>query len=177
MNNSTLDIIKIILDKQMNMPAGRVFAYNGSQDLPKDRNLFIVLSIAEQSPYANNIRYKSTNEGLVEIQTQNIAEDIIISCCSVNTEARDRVKEVNWALKSYFAQYQQEKYKLHISQINPVRDKSFLEETTMLNRFDVEIRVIRGYEKQTLIDYYDNYSVDLWTKGEGEVVKDSFYFP
>lgn len=157
MNNSTLDIIKTILDNQMNMPTGRVFAYNGSQDLPKDRNLFIVLSIAEQTPYSNNIRYKSTNDGLVEIQTQNIAEDIIISCCSVNTEARDRVKEVNWALKSYYGQYQQEKNKIHISQINPVRDKSFLEETTMLNRFDVEIRVIRGYTKETLIDYYDKF--------------------
>lgn len=159
MNNSTLDIIKTILDNQMNMPAGRVFAYNGSQDLPKDRNLFIVLSVAEQTPYSNNIRYKSTNEGLVEIQTQNVAEDIIISCCSVNTEARDRVKEVNWALKSYYGQYQQEKNKIHISQINPVRDKSFLEETTMLNRFDVEIRVIRGYTKETLIDYYDKFPV------------------
>lgn len=159
MNNSTLDIIKTILDNQMQMPAGRVFAYNGSQDLPKDRNLFIVLSVAEQTPYSNNIRYKSTNEGLVEIQTQNVAEDIIISCCSVNTEARDRVKEVNWALKSYYGQYQQEKNKIHISQINPVRDKSFLEETTMLNRFDVEIRVIRGYTKETLIDYYDKFPV------------------
>lgn len=159
MNNSTLDIIKIILDKQMNMPAGRVFAYNGSQDLPKDRNLFIILSLAEQTPYSNNVRYKSTNDGLVEIQTQNIAEDIIISCCSVSTEARDRAKEVNWALKSYFSQYQQEKFKIHISQINPVRDKSFLEETAMLNRFDIEIRVIRAYEKQTLIDYYDKFPI------------------
>ena len=159
MNNSTLDIIKIILDRQMNMPAGRVFAYNGSQDLPKDRDMFIVLSIAEQTPYSNNIRYKSTNEGLVEIQTQNISEDIIISCCSVTTEARDRAKEVNWALKSYFAQYQQEKYKIHISQINPVRDKSFLEETAMLNRFDTEIRVLRGYTKETLIDYYDKFPI------------------
>lgn len=159
MNNSTLDIIKLILDKRMQMPAGRVFAYNGSQDLPKDRNLFIVLYLAEQTPYSNNIRYKSTNEGLVEIQTQNIAEDIVISCCSVNTEARDRVKEVNTALKSSFGQYQQEKYKIHISQTNPVRDKSFLEETMMLNRFDVEIRVIRGYTKETLIDYYDKFPV------------------
>lgn len=159
MNNSTLDIIKIILDKQMAMSPGRVFAYNGSQDLPKDRNLFIVLSVAEQTPYSNNVRYKSTNEGLVEIQTQNIAEDIIISCCSVSPEARDRVKEVNWALKSYFSQYQQEKFKIHISQINPVRDKSFLEETAMLNRFDVEIRVIRGYTKETLIDYYNKFPI------------------
>lgn len=158
MNNSTLDIIKTIIDKQLNMPAGRVFAYNGTQDLPKDKDLFIVLAYGDRNPYSNNFRYKSTNDGLVEILTQNYIEEIIISLCSVNTSARERAVEVAPALSiSSYSQYIQEKNKIHITNIQPVRDMSFLEETTRLNRFDIYCSVYRAYETEHLIDYYDRF--------------------
>ena len=157
MNNSSLDFIKQILDKQMSMPVGRVFAYNGNQDLPKDRDLFIVLSIAEVTPYSNNTRYVSTSEGLTEVQTSNTAEDIVISLMSQSTQARDRAHEAFMALRSTFAQYVQEKNKFHISTINPVRDMSFLEGSANLYRFDIEVRVIKAYQITNLIDYYDKF--------------------
>ena len=158
MNNSTLDIIKTILDRQLNMPTGRVFAYNGTQDLPKDKDLFIVLAYGDRNPYSCQNRYKTTNQGLVEILTQNFTEEVIISLNSVNTSARDRAVEVSPALsRSAFSQYIQEKNKIHISNIQPVRDMSFLEETTRLNRFDIYCTVYRAYETETLIDYYDKF--------------------
>lgn len=157
MNDSTLDILKIIIDKQMAMPKGRVFAYNGSQNLPEDSNLFIVLSFLERAPYANNSKYKATEDGYKEIQTVNMAEDILISLISKDTSARDRLFELPMALKSAFSLYQQELYKIHISTINPSRDNSFLESTARLNRFDTEIRVIRAYEQIIDIDYYDKF--------------------
>lgn len=157
MNNSTLDILKTIIDKQMSMPKGRVFAYNGTQNLPDDNKLFIVLSFLERTPYANNSRYKSTEDGYQEIQTVNMAEDILISLISKDTSARDRLPELPMALKSIFSQYQQDLNHIHISTINPSNDNSFLEATSRLNRFDTEIRVIRVYEKITDIDYYDKF--------------------
>ena len=89
MNNSTLDIIKTIIDKQMNMPEGRVWAYNGTQNLPQDAGLFIVLSFMNRDPYANNSKYEPTQNGYIEKQTVNVAEDVLISLISVNTDARD----------------------------------------------------------------------------------------
>lgn len=167
MNNSTLDIIKTILDKQLNMPKGRVFAYNGTQDLPKDKDLFIVLSYGERYPYSCQSRYKSTNQGLLEILTQNFTEEVIISLNSVNTSARERAVEVAPAIsKSAFSQYIQEKNKIHISNIQPVRDMSFLEETTRLNRFDIYCTVYRAYEKETLIDYYDKFPLTSTLEAE-----------
>lgn len=157
MNNSSLDFIKQILDKQMSMPVGRVFAYNGNQDLPKDRDLFIVLSIAEVTPYSNNNRYRPTADGLEEVQTSNTAEDIIISLMSQSTQARDRAHEAFMALKSTYAQYVQEVNKFHISTINSVRDMSFLEETANLYRFDIECRVLRAHQIINKIDYYDKF--------------------
>lgn len=157
MNNSTLDLIKGILDNQMSMPKGRVWAYNGNQDLPQDNNLFIILSFMDTNPYSNTKRYKHTENGLQEIQTVNVAEDILISLISRSTEARDRRFEPSMALNSTYSQYIQEKNKFHISTINEIRDSSFLESTARLNRFDVTCRVIRTYEKIQDIDYYDKF--------------------
>lgn len=158
MNNSTLDLVKNILDKTLDMPAGRVWAYNGTQDLPEDRNLFIVLSYRRRTPYSCQARYKETQNGLAEVLTQNYIEDILISLCSLNTEAREIAPKVSPALsKSAYSQYIQEKYKIHISSIQPVEDNSFMEATGRLNRFDITIRVYRAYEFENSIDFYDKF--------------------
>ena len=130
---NSLDIIKQILDKEMGMPAGRVWAYNANVDLPKDKDLFIVLSYMSRKPYSNNVRYKGDVENLKEVQTMNVCEEIIISLLSQNTQARDRAYEVQMALGSTYSQ--------------------------QVNRFDVRCRVIRSYSKIKDIDYYDQYSV------------------
>lgn len=157
MNDSTLDLIKDILDTRMHMPAGRVFAYNGTQDLPQDNNLFIVLSFMDADTYANIRRYKATENGLQEVLTVNAAEDILISLISRSTEARNKRYAAVRALNSSYSQYIQEKYKFHISTTNPVADRSFLEATSRMNRFDIHIRVIRTYEDIEDIDYYNKF--------------------
>lgn len=141
----------------MSMPQGRVWAYNGTQNLPQDNGLFIVLSFMSRDPYANVSHYEDTQNGYIEKQSVNVAEDVLISLISVNTEARDRVFEVPMALKSAFSQYTQEKNHIHISTIGQVMDSSFVEASTRLNRFDVTCRVIRTYEQTIDIDYYDKF--------------------
>lgn len=157
MNDSTLDLIKNILDRRMRMPAGRVWAYNGTQDLPQDNDLFIILSFMDTTPYSNVKRYKETQTGLQEVQTINAAEDVLISLISRSTQARDRRYDVSKALKSDYSQYIQEKYKFHISTINSIVDRSFLESTARLYRFDVTCRVIRTYETIDDVDFYDKF--------------------
>lgn len=155
---SSLDIIKQILDKEMQMPTGRVFAYNSNVDLPQDRNLFIVLHYTAKTPYSNNIRYENTKDGkLVEHQTSNFVEDILISLMSVNQDARDRAHEVLMALRSNYAQVLQEQNRVHITTQGDIIDKSFLEATSRLNRFDVRAKIYVSYDKITNVDYYDKF--------------------
>ena len=154
---SSLDIIKQILDKEMQMPTGRVFAYNSNVDLPQDRNLFIVLHYTAKTPYSNNIRYVKTTQGLEEHQTSNFVEDVLISLMSVNQDARDRAHEVLMAFRSTYAQVLQEQYRLHITTQGDIIDKSFLEATSRLNRFDVRAKVYISYDKITSVDYYDKF--------------------
>lgn len=159
MNNSTLDLIKnmLIAYKPLNIDAKRVWAYNGTQDLPEDNNLFIVLSYRDITPYSNTKHYKETQNGYQEVISTNTAEDILISLMSRNTEARTAAFKVSGAFKSDNADYIQEKNKFHISTINEVRDSSFMEATARLNRFDITVRVIRAYEDIQEVGYYDKF--------------------
>lgn len=176
--NSTLDVIKQIIDEQMNMPVGRVFAYNSNVNLPQDSELFIPLYYAGRSPIANNSKMVTTAQGVEEHQSINMVEDVIIALISKDTSARDRVQEVFLALNSYFSRNLQAKNKLHISWIGEAYDKSFLEATAMLNRFDIRIRVFRSYEKINSIDYYDKFSFETWVEDQDEtIVKSNFEYP
>lgn len=176
--NSTLDVIKQIIDEQMNMPVGRVFAYNSNVNLPEDSELFIPLYYAERKPIANNSKMVTTAEGVEEHQSINMVEDVIIALISRDTSARDRVQEVFLALNSYYSRNLQAVNKLHISWIGEAYDKSFLEATSMLNRFDIRIRVFRSYEKISNIDYYDTFSFETWVENQDEtIVKSNFELP
>lgn len=176
--NSTLDVIKQIIDEQMNMPVGRVFAYNSNVNLPEDSDLFIPLYYAERKPIANNSKMVTTAEGVEEHQSINMVEDVIIALISRDTSARDRVQEVFLALNSYYSRNLQAVNKLHISWIGEAYDKSFLEATSMLNRFDIRIRVFRSYEKINNIDYYDTFSFETWVENQDEtIVKSNFEYP
>lgn len=170
---SSLDIIKEILDNEMQMPPNRVWAYNADQDLPKDGNLFIVLHYGQRKPISNTVKYVPTKDGLNEVQSMNVAEDVIISLISKNTEARDRAHEPHLAINSTFSRQLQEKNKIHISILGDVWDASFWEATSRLNRFDCKIRIFKAYEKIKSVDYYDKYQFETQTELQsGQVIKE-----
>lgn len=172
---SSLDILKQIIDSEMNMPPNRVWAYNANVDLPTDKRLFIVLHYGARTPISNTVRYVETANGMEEHQSMNVCEEVIVSLISQSTEARDRAHEVQMAFNSTFSRNLQMKEHIHISIIGDVYDASFLEATSRLNRFDVRTKVFKSYDKIKSIDYYDKYNFESWTeKQDGEVIKESF---
>lgn len=148
-------IIADIISHELDLPAERIFIYNDGRELPKDDNLYIVLSVMSRPPFGVKSSYRESNNGLVEVQTLNVKETIIASAVSKNTDARTRAYEVQMAVNSVFSEQLQELYGCHISMIAPVRDMSFLENTARLNRFDTEITVLCAYEKVQDIDYFN----------------------
>nr|DAJ74778.1 MAG TPA: hypothetical protein [Caudoviricetes sp.] len=171
---SSLDILKQILDREMEMPKNRIWAYNANIDLPKDNNLFIILSYGERTPYSNTIKYKNTANGLEEVQSMSVKEDVIISLLSKSTQARDRAHEVLFALNSTYSKTLQQQNKIHITNIGEVYDASFLEATSRINRFDVRCSIFKAYTKSKSVDYYDKYSFEVWTGEPNGSVKDKF---
>lgn len=168
---SSLDTIKKILINEMGIDKSRIWAYNSNVDLPQDNNLFIVLHYGERTPISNTIRYKATQEGLKEVQSMNIAENVIVSVMSKSIDARDKAPEVVMAMNSTFARQEQAKNKMHISILGDVLDNSFLEATSRINRFDVRLRVFVSFDKIKAVDYYDKFPNT--TEFEGEYHFDS----
>ena len=173
--SSSLDVIKQILDSEMNMPANRVWAYNQNNDIPQDGNLFIVLHFGKRDVIANSSKYKYKANGADEIQSTNVREDIMISLLSKNNDARDRAHEVLMALNSFYSQRLQAKNKMHISTTGDIYDASLLEGASRINRFDVKIKVFKSYEKMKAVDYYDKFSFETWVGNQGgNIQKDTF---
>lgn len=172
---STLNILKQIIDVEMEMSPNRVWAYNGNQNLPQDNDMFIVLSFIGKMPYYNNSKQITTGNGIKEYQSIGINESILISVVSKSIEARERCYEVLLALKSQYSQKIQEKYHIHISTINDCLDSSFLEATARLNRFDIRCNVIRSYSKIKDIDYYDKFSFNIKVENQSDnIIESSF---
>lgn len=172
--SSSLDTILQILVNEMELPEDRIWAYNQDNDIPRDSNLFIILSYGSRKPFSNNIKYRPTADGLEEVQSMNVCEEVIISLLSRNNEARDRAYEPHMAMNSTFSRQLQGKEHIHISIIGDVWDASFLEETSRINRFDCKIRVFKSYDKVKAVDYYDKYQFQTWTKLQGgNVIKEN----
>ena len=167
---NSLEIIKNILCEEMNLPKTRVWAYNADVDLPKDSKLFVILHYGERRPISNNVKYVSTDTGLEEHQSMNVAEDVIISLLSRGVDARERAHEVHMAFRSTYSQQRQAKEHVHISLLGDVYDASFLEATSRINRFDCRVRVFNSFDKIKTIDYYDKFpntsQVEVITKIE-----------
>lgn len=163
---SSLDVIKQIIVNEMDIDKSRIWAYNSNIDLPQDSNLFIVLHYGERSPISNTIRYKTTKDGLNEVQSMNVAENVIVSVMSKNNDARDRAPEVVMAMNSTFARDKQAKNKMHISILGDVLDNSFLEATSRINRFDIRLRVFVSFDKIKAVDYYDKFPNTADFEGE-----------
>ena len=168
---STLEIIKNILDREMELPQGRCFAYNNENDLPKDDNLFICLFFADRTPYSNNTKFEEVGTDYIEHQSISMNETIEVAIVSKNKDARERCHEILLAFSSVYSQQMQEKHHIHISTISPIYDNSFLEATARLNRFDVRVSVIRTYTKTKTINYYDKFSGELWVENGNNLIK------
>ena len=157
MDREPIKVIADILCHKLNLPASRVFLFNSTNELPKDDGLYIALQQTEFPPFGVKSEYKTINGEYKEVQSYMTKSMITISLVSKNTDARLRRYDVNLALNSVYSQQMQEKYGFHIAKCSPVANRSFLEASSRLFRFDTEVTVITGYTSSDTIDYYDQF--------------------
>lgn len=156
MNREPIKAIADILSKELNISASRIFLMNSLRELPKDEGAFIVLQEETFPPFGLKREYKTDSKGVYsEFLSYMTKQRITISLLSKNSEARLQKFDVNLALNSTYSQQVQEQYGFHISAVNPVTNRSFLEETARLYRYDTEATVITAYSKQNAVDYYE----------------------
>lgn len=156
MNREPIKAIADIITHEMNIAPERVFLFNDLRKLPTDAGLFVVLDEQDFAPHGAELKYKEVNSDLIEVTTLNVRKKITISLISKNTDARTRQYEPQMALNSTYAQQKQEEYGFHVSTTSAVQNRSFVEETARLSRFDTEVMVTTAFEKTQAVDYYNS---------------------
>ena len=153
-----IKVIAELLSRELNLGSDRIFIYNDGRPLPKDKGMYIVLSINGTQVFRNTSETKSIvndNESVyTEIRNQNFKQNIIVSVISEDSSARYMANDVVMALSSVYSQQLQEKYSCHIARIAHITDASFLEKTDMLTRMDVSVSVLSWKQLSKPVDYY-----------------------
>ena len=148
-----IKVIADLLSRELSLGADRIFIYNDGRPLPKDKGMYIVLSINGTEVFRNTSKYLPTTSK--ESLNQNFKQNIIASVISEDSSARLMASEVVMALSSISSQQLQERYSCHIARIAHITDASFLEKTDMLTRMDVSISILSWKQLDKTVDYYE----------------------
>lgn len=120
--------------------------------------------------YSNRNETKQVQVGntinFIEYQYLNQSRMMQIDVYSRNNEARQRFWEVITALKSIYAEQQQDKYNFKIGTLTTSQNLSGIDGGSDINRFAITFNVLVHYTKSKIIDYYDTFPLDIYTAHE-----------
>lgn len=142
-----------------------VAIYTPNIELFSTDNIQITVKTASASDYSSRIDYaensestdKKENSGLLEVQVLNQNRMMQIDVYSTNDEARERFWEVSAALKSTYAQQQQEQYNFQLGTTTNVSNLSGLKESSAVNHYVVTFNALVYYQKSKAVSYYDKF--------------------
>lgn len=157
MSNMTIDHIRSIIVRQLDLGEDRVMMFNSKFQAPKDDDLFVAISFTSSAPISNRIQYNA-DTGLEEAIKLLTDEIITISICSRSFEAMRRKEEVAMAMMSTYAQGLMEKHGFKINRLSRIMNLSSIEGAAMLNRFDIIVNVIASYIVEKNVEYYDSFN-------------------
>lgn len=159
----TLQHLRKILIKKLNVPDDRVNIWNQKFDIPSDDGLFIVLSYQPAKVMSNRctVKYDAVIEKYQETRDINVQEHITVGIFSRSLEALERKEEVLMAISSVYSQQIQEKYSFSVARISPIEDMSVLEATALLYRFDIPLVVLSHYQIIEDVEYYEEFPVEV----------------
>lgn len=122
--------------------------------------LQVTIQTVSTHDYANNVTYEDdpdNESALIEVQTLNQSRLMQIDIYSRNNEARERHPEIAMALKSIYAQQQQDLYNFKIGMITSSCNNSGLDGGSDINRFTTTFNVLVHYTKSKAVDYYNKF--------------------
>lgn len=148
-----------IIQRELDLPPGRVYAYDEKYTLPTDSDLFIDVAFLSGRPFGSSMRYENDSQNrLVEVQYSCIQESYTVNLFSKNEQAMRRRHEVIFALHSTYAQQQAEKYSFKFGFIpSSFVDVSKAESAAMLKRYSLTFSILRSYSRNRVVEYFDHF--------------------
>jgi len=147
-----LDIVK----KELGLADDQLFLWNQKVNVPNDKRLYIDLAVVSTKILGNTKSYST--DGIKQIQSTNIYDMITLGITSKDVDALERRIEVLQALKSDYAQSQQEANSFSISNVSSsFVNLSRQEGNALLYAFGLSLTLSYFKKKITNINYYDTF--------------------
>ena len=148
-----------IIQTQLNLSQGQVYLWDQKINIPEVFQMYVILRTLRCRPFGNTNYYDGENT----IQSTNFLSVVTIDILSRGTEARDRKEEVVMALRSDYAEQQQEMNSFFIGSIpTDFIDLSQEDGAAIPYRFNISVMIQYFVSKTVPVSYYDSFqSVDV----------------
>jgi len=159
-----------IIQKEMNLPNGRVYLWDQKIEQPKDSDLYIPIAITSCKPFGNSNRPVSNGGSLDADQSVNMLASIDINIISRGPAARDRKEEIVLALMSNYAQRQQNANCFYIGKLpTSFLNLSQVDGAAIPYRFNISVNMQYAVCKVKPTEFYNDFeSVEAFTELDEE---------
>lgn len=161
---TTLEIVRDILVKELQIPEERVFIYNQKIKLPTDDKLIVIVEHKLTTPISSKNYTKEVAGEYKEYQELTTREEIAIEVISRGIDALERKEEFIMALYSIYSQQVQEQTGVRIFRISPINDLSELETTAVTYRFEIPVVIQTWYQRIKGVEYFSAFNGKVTAK-------------
>lgn len=154
-----------IIQKELGLANGRVYLWDQKINQPIDAGLYIAVEVLSTKPFANINKVEDDGlGGFQQVQSVNMQATLCVDVISRGLEARDRKEEVIMALKSIYAEQQQELNSFNIALLSSgFVNLSNVDGAAIPYRFNITVNIQYEVSKITAIDYYDTFPAPTLT--------------
>lgn len=144
-----------IIQREMNLPDGRVYLWDQKIDEPKDKDLFVVISDLGVKPISSVTQLLEDGN---ELQTASFYGMLQIDIKSRGVAARNRKEEILLALGSFYSQQQQGANSFYIARLpNRFVNLSEVDGAAIPYRFTISVGIQYMVSKNKGTDYFDDF--------------------
>lgn len=153
---TVLEFVSDIIENQLGLAKEQVYLWDQKVDIPHDERLYVSVGMLSCKPFGNNRTYDSS--GVNSIQTTNFMATLDIDIFSRGLDALNRKEEVLMALKSNYAEAQQELNSFYIAPLSiSFLNLSEAEGAAILYRFKISVNVQYAVTKIVPVSYFDSF--------------------
>jgi len=156
---SPIQLLGDIITNQLGISSSRCWLWDQKQFDPTDNNLFIILSMLGCKPFGNKISYDGSGSGLTATQSTNFYGQVQIDLISRGLDALNLKEYVIMALRSDYAESQQELNSFKIATLpTSFVNLSNLDGSAILYRFTITIALQWMVNTTVAANYFNTFS-------------------
>lgn len=153
-----LGLICDIIQSELGLADDQVFLWDQKFTLPNDSRLYVAVSVVSCKPFGNKVEHVDIAGTFKEVQSTNFYAILGIDICSRSTSALYRKEEVIMAMRSDYAQSQQEVNSFKVATLpTGFVNLSNMEGPAIPYRFNISVPIQYAVSKIKGVPYFDTF--------------------